>query len=175
VADSLAEGPAAGDADASANTGAFTSRRTCPSSSCREGALLLGVMTASGRLAYLHPPTQVDADFVARETARGSPERRFRFAGPCVEHHCPQWTGQGCAIADLAAEAVDIGFPASPRQLPACTIRHSCRWYFQRGPAACAACPLIVADMGGSSTYRSSNLEGVQVNATATERPQRSR
>ena len=92
----------------------------------------------------------------------GSPERRFRFAGPCVEDGCPQWTGAGCAIADMAAEVVNIGFPASPRQLPACSIRHSCRWYFQRGPAACAACPLIVADTGGTDTYQSTRAEGTQ-------------
>jgi hypothetical protein len=113
-------------------------------------------MTSEGRLAYLNPPPPVDAGFAAREASRGSPERRFRFAGRCVEGNRPQWTGQGCAIADLAADAVDIGLPASPRHLPACSIRHSCRWYSQRGPAACAACPLIVADMGGTETYRSS-------------------
>jgi len=103
----------------------------------------------------MHPPTPVDAGFVARETSRGSPERRFRFAGLCLEDRCPQWTGEGCAIGDMAAEAVDLGMPGSAQQLPACSIRHSCRWFFQRGAPACAACPLIVADMGGTATYRS--------------------
>jgi hypothetical protein len=131
--------------------------KTCPSSACGEGALLLGVMTSAGTLAYLNPPVPVDAEFAAREAERGNPERRYRFAGPCLEGGCPQWTGRGCAIADMAAAAgpVHLGLPASPGRLPACSIRHSCRWYFQRGPDACAVCPLIVADMGGTETYLS--------------------
>jgi hypothetical protein len=133
--------------------------KTCPSSACGEGALLLGVMTSSGKLAYLNPPVKVDAGFAAQEAARGTPERRYRFAGPCLEGGCPQWTGRGCAIADMAAGPVNLGLPASPRTLPACGIRHSCRWYFQRGPAACAVCPLIVADMGGADTYQSVKAE----------------
>jgi hypothetical protein len=146
--------------------------KTCPSSACGEGALLLGVMTTGGQLAYVSPPVPVDAEFAEREARRGSPERRYRFAGPCREGGCPQWTGQRCAIADLAADSsrssaqagpVSLGLPASRRKLPACGIRHSCRWYFQRGADACAACPLIVADMGGTGTYQSTHAEGLPV------------
>jgi hypothetical protein len=137
--------------------------KTCPSSACGEGAVVLGVMTGGGRLAYLHPPVPVDAEFAAREAATGNPERRYRFAGPCVEGDCPQWTGTRCAIADMvagpAARPVDLGLPAPARRLPACSIRQSCRWFFQRGPAACAVCPLIVADMGGTDTYASVQAE----------------
>src|ERR1700729_1203170 len=117
---------------ASDGVSAGGSPKTCPSSACGEGALLLGVMTSSGKLAYLHSPVPADAGFVARETARGTPERRYRFAGPCLEGGCPQWTGRGCAIAEMAAGPVNLGLPASPRALPACGIRQSCRWYFQR-------------------------------------------
>lgn len=131
--------------------------KTCPSSSCHEGALLLGVMTSSGRLAYLNPPAPVDAAFVARAGAEGSPEQRFRFADTCIEGGCPQWTGDGCGIADLVpgetgADSISSG---AAQSLPRCSIRHSCRWYSQRGAAACAVCPLIVADMGGTETYLS--------------------
>jgi hypothetical protein len=118
-------------------------------------------MTAEGRVAYVHPPTPVDAEFVSREISRGHPERRFRFAGACVEGACPQWTGCGCAIADLAAEATGVDRPPSPGRLPRCSIRRSCRWFFQRGAAACAVCPLIVADMGGTETYQSSHPHAV--------------
>jgi hypothetical protein len=142
--------------------------KTCPSRACAEGALLLGVMTSGGRLAYLNPPAEVDAGFAAREAAEGHPERRYRFAGPCLEDGCPQWTGRGCAIADMVAGRVNLGLPASPRTLPACGIRHSCRWFSQRGPAACAACPLIVADMGGTDTY-----QGVKAEARERERQAR--
>jgi len=149
--------------------------KTCPSSACREGALLLGVMTSAGTLAYLNPPVPVDAEFAARETERGRPERRYRFAGPCLEGGCPQWTGGGCAIADMAADPVHLGLPASPCKLPACPIRHSCRWYFQRGPAACAVCPLIVADMGGTETYRSVQAKAYAHDRDATPAPPPSR
>ena len=139
---------------------------------------MLGVRTESGRLAYLHPPVPVDADFAARESAAGHPERRYRFAGPCLEGGCPQWTGTRCAVADMvtgrAAGPVDLGLPAISRRLPACSIRQSCRWFFQRGPAACAVCPLIVADMGGTDTYASVQAEAAAMDRNGppgTERP----
>ena len=138
--------------------------KTCPSSSCRDGALLLGIMTGSGKLAYVDPPVRIDAAFVAQAREQGSPERRFRFAGPCVEDGCPQWTGEGCGIADLVADtpvtdsaSPDAESPDPRRTLPACSIRRSCRWFAQRGAAACTACPLIVADMGGTETYSSTH------------------
>jgi hypothetical protein len=112
-------------------------------------------MTQEGRLAYVHPLTEVDAEFVSRETTRGHPERRFRFAGPCAEGSCPQWTGCGCAIADLAADATGVERPSRPVRLPKCSIRGTCRWFHQRGADACATCPLIVADMDGTETYQS--------------------
>ena len=143
--------------------------KTCPSSSCRDGALLLGIMTGSGKLAYVDPPVRIDAAFVAQAREQGSPERRFRFAGPCVEDGCPQWTGEGCGVADLVVDrlATDASTTDSPdaetpapdtrRTLPACSIRRSCRWFSQRGAAACTACPLIVADLGGTDTYHSTH------------------
>lgn len=139
-------------------SGAGAAGKTCPSGACQDGSLLLGIMTSSGRLAYLNPPVAVDADFVDRERSRGNPERRFRFADACVECACPQWTGEGCAIADLAADAVPEGYQGeSDKQLPSCSIRRTCRWFAQRGPSACLACPMIVADMGGTQTYRSTH------------------
>ncbi|HSR24966.1 MAG TPA: hypothetical protein VLW53_15535 [Candidatus Eisenbacteria bacterium] len=127
--------------------------KTCPSVPCEEGAQLLGVMTPGG-LAYVRPPATVDADFAARARALGRPERRFRFSGPCVEGRCPQWTGERCAVADVVADSAAGRAVVQPGRLPACTIRGTCRWYAQRGPAACAACPLVVSDMGGTRTYR---------------------
>jgi hypothetical protein len=56
--------------------------KACPSAPCEEGALVLGVMTSSGRLAYVQPPTRVDAAFVARARSIGHPERTFRFFSP---------------------------------------------------------------------------------------------
>lgn len=137
-----------------------TQGKACPSGLCEDGALLLGVMTSSGRLAYVQPPLQIDTAFVDRARAMGRPEARFRFSMPCREAGCPQWTGTGCGVVDMALEGAEAAPPASSAaSLPACAIRRTCRWYFQRGAAACAVCPSIVADIGGAGTYRSTMAE----------------
>jgi hypothetical protein len=137
--------------------------RACPSALCQEDALLLGVAGPDGAVAYINPPTRISADFVRQAQALGHPERRFRFSNTCVEAACPQWTGDGCAVIDIAISAAPSDSPApgptyAPARLPACAIRHSCRWYAQRGAAACAVCPEIVADTGGTLTYRAAQM-----------------
>ena len=148
--------------------------KSCPSALCQEDALLLGVVTPGGSVAYVQPPTRVGAEFVRQAQAMGHPERRFRFSSPCVEAACPQWTGTGCGVIDvvigskpaeppadpLAGILADPAArpPAPPRTLPACAIRRTCRWFAQHGGAACAVCPGIVADTGGTTTYRSAQM-----------------
>jgi hypothetical protein len=129
----------------------------CPSGPCQEGALLIGVMGPGGRLAYLQPPTHVDAEFVMSARAAGHPQRSYRFSTPCVESACPQWAGDSCGLGHLIAEQVDaLDAPASGK-LPVCAIRSGCRWYAEQGAKACAVCPLIVADTGGTGTYSQPN------------------
>ncbi len=128
------------------------SPKSCPSGPCEEGALLVGVMTSAGRLAYLLPPTEIDAEFVAEARRQGNPERRFRFSTPCVEASCPQWDGTGCGLGAAIAEH---GSETPTDGLPNCAIRKTCRWYAEQGGRACAVCPLIVADTGGTGTYTS--------------------
>jgi hypothetical protein len=143
-------GPGAGTAAASQPAG---KPMACPSGPCQEGALLIGVMGPDGRLAYLQPPTHVDAEFVAGVRAAGHPQRTYRFSTPCVEGACPQWAGDSCGLGHLVAEQADeLDAPASGK-LPACAIRSGCRWYAEQGATACAVCPLIVADTGGTRTY----------------------
>ncbi len=134
--------------------------KACPSALCQENALLLGVVGPDGVLAYIQPPTRIGTEFVSRARELGHPERRFRFSDTCVEGACPQWTGSGCGVIDIAIgpapDKPETGDAAQPgKSLPACVIRHSCRWYAQRGAAACRVCPAIVADTGGTDTYRS--------------------
>ncbi|MFE9424843.1 hypothetical protein ACFYNO_17930 [Kitasatospora sp. NPDC006697] len=134
--------------------------RTCPSGACgRDGAAVLGMMTGSGRLAYLPVPVPVDPAFAARLMAGGRPESRFRFSQPCAENGCPQWTGEGCGVIDHLVEdgAAAEGPADGATALPLCGIRASCRWFSQRGAAACSVCPSVVADIGGSATYRSTH------------------
>jgi len=114
---------------------------TCPSGRCRPGSLLLGIVTSSGRVAYLRPPPTVDEEFVERAGEGRLPEARFRFAEPCVEDGCANWTDGGrCAVADrVVATTEDASAP-----LPPCGIRASCRWFAQAGRQACAGCPLVL-------------------------------
>lgn len=136
----------------------------CPSTSCAEGTSLLGVTTASGRLAYLPDPVVVDRALADRLQASGRPESRYRFTGPCREEGCAQWTGRRCAVVDhILDDPPDPDPGHGPRRpetstggaLPVCGIRADCRWFAQRGAAACRVCPSVVADVGGSATYRS--------------------
>jgi hypothetical protein len=125
---------------------------SCPSRACEPGVRVLGVMRRSGHLAYLQTPVTVDEGFVARARAEGSPERRFRFTGTCLERGCPQWTGERCAVADEVVSSISVAIPS---KLPVCTIRGSCRWFAQSGAAACRVCDRVVADSGGVETYAS--------------------
>jgi hypothetical protein len=150
VGGAAARGAADGGGEAGGCDGGV---KSCPSAPCVEGAVLLGVKTTSGRIAYVQPPTRIDAEFVARVEAMGRPESRFRFSLPCSTSSCPQWTGTGCGVIDHVL--ADAAVAAESTRLPTCAIRRTCRWYAQRGADACAVCPLVVADAGGTETYRS--------------------
>ncbi|WP_031523575.1 hypothetical protein [Streptomyces sp. NRRL F-5123] len=132
--------------------------RACPSGVCHEGGSIIGVMTEQGRLAYLPTPVVLDTAFASRLQDAGEPERRYRFSQPCIESACSQWTGEGCGVIDHVlddppgSECAHHHGLTRPGVLPSCAIRRDCRWFSQRGPAACRVCPTIVADTGGSAT-----------------------
>lgn len=119
--------------------------RTCPSYSCEPGAKLIGVVKGDGTIGYVSPPLEIDVDFVERARRGRTPEKRFRFAGPCVEGRCEHWTGSRCGVIDTVLTTPDR--PPEPERLPRCGIRSSCRWYAQSGAEACGACPLVVTDL----------------------------
>ena len=126
---------------------------TCPSAPCKEGALLLGIVLADGRVAFAQDRMVVDKAFVEHATAPGShpPETRFRFGSPCAKGACHQWTGSRCGVIDAVLDeahsqdiaAVDEG---GDTDLPACAIRATCRWFEQSGAAACHVCDLVVTE-----------------------------
>jgi hypothetical protein len=140
--------------------------RSCPSSSCAEGHLLIGIVRPDGTIAPVRPPLELDAPFVRRAEASGrAPESRMRFAGPCVTDRCRHWIagpdaepdagpdarpgggpmpGPRCGLADLVADAAPAGPEAAATPLPPCAIRSTCRWWAQRGASACRVCPQIV-------------------------------
>lgn len=127
------------------------SPRSCPSRACEVGVDLFAVMTASGNVAFV-TPTAVDAAFEKRLRADRYPEQRFRFTGECAASQCPQWTGSECGVVNAILDEQPVPLSA-PTKLPACAIRRTCRWYSQRGRAACHVCPSVVADIGGTRVY----------------------
>jgi hypothetical protein len=118
---------------------------TCPSAPGQPGAVLLGIISPDGRVGYLTPSIKIDGEFIETAQRRGQPEKQFRFASPCVEGGCQQWTGARCGVIDsvLAVEDQLEGQLSSP---PRCAIRTSCRWFAQSGTAACRVCPLVVTE-----------------------------
>jgi hypothetical protein len=123
----------------------------CPSAPAAPGAALIGMVGEDSRVANLGRPLPVDAGFLNAARANGPPERRFRFSSPCVDAHCAQWNGRACGLIDLVVGHVMAAGALQVREsLPRCAIRAGCRWWRQRGAAACAVCPLIVTDAGGS-------------------------
>jgi len=121
---------------------------SCPSARCEPGATLLGIVEADGRVGYITPALQIDEKFVEQAQRGRAPEKRFRFAGTCVEGGCAQWTGTRCGVIDraLAADVVEPPLKAAREPLPQCAIRSSCRWFAQSGADACRVCPLVTTD-----------------------------
>lgn len=120
---------------------------TCPSTTCEPGATLLGVIGPDGRLRYVSPALAIDDAFVATAHEGRSPERRFRFAGECVETGCQQWHDDRCGVIDrvLSDQRVVEKVPTN-QHLPHCAIRRTCRWFEQCGQDACNACPIVITD-----------------------------
>jgi hypothetical protein len=122
----------------------------CPSAKAEVGAILIGIVGADGVVGYVQPQIAVDAEFLDRAREGRQPEKRLRFAQPCVESGCGYWTGSSCGVI---AEAVE--HPAPPvavDHLPRCSIRKTCRWFAQTGPRACGVCPYIVTDLSDDGT-----------------------
>lgn len=122
----------------------------CPSSPCKEGAILLGIVLADGSVAFARDHIVVDKGFVQNATREGSypPESRFRFSSPCAQGACRQWTGVRCGVIDSVMTDVETaGYQPPPgTSIPDCSIRADCRWFHQSGPGACAVCDLVVTE-----------------------------
>jgi hypothetical protein len=116
----------------------------CPSARLKEGAILVGIVLADGRVAFSTERLMVNQEFVQNARQGRSPEKRFRFGDACVKGSCRQWTWDRCGVIDqiLAANPTH----ELELELPECSIRSQCRWYSQSGPNACRICPLIVTD-----------------------------
>ena len=116
--------------------------KVCPSYRCEEGAILLGIVQADGKVSLAADPIVIDQGFVDKATQGRSPDRRFRFAGQCAQGGCQHWESNRCGVID---KVLSIIAPVEPiPEIPPCSIRPICRWYSQEGARACAACPDVL-------------------------------
>jgi len=121
----------------------------CPSARCAPGAVVVGVVEADGRIAYLPPGLLVDEEFVRIARQGRNPESRFRFGGRCVEGACAQWNGARCTVLDQVRAEEPALLERAGAAPARCAIRDHCRWHRQDGDAACALCPLVITDLLG--------------------------
>jgi hypothetical protein len=107
--------------------------------------VLVGVVLSDGRVAFAADRIEVDAEFVEVARRGRVPEKRFRFASPCLRGGCEQWAEGQCGV--IGRVMADTRRDNLQRVLPACSIRSNCRWFEQEAAAACAVCPLVITDM----------------------------
>ena len=117
----------------------------CPSAQPDwEGARVIGVVGGTPeqpQTAYLEqaqPVTQEILDLAGPV----APAEVFRFAAPCAGSACGHYDGEEhkCRLAEKTVRWVEQAVD----NLPKCSIRASCRWWQQEGPAACRRCPQVV-------------------------------
>jgi hypothetical protein len=117
----------------------------CPSGRCQKGAVLLGLVGSDGTVSFISEKMVINDEFVQIARAGRTPEKRFRFAGRCVEHACKQWAGHECGVIEEVLKSVDVS--GESVDLPNCSIRPQCRWYQQKGALACSVCPFVITDL----------------------------
>lgn len=118
--------------------------KTCPSALGQVGSNLLGMVTTTGTVGFFKDPIEVTQGFIDDAGDFENLERRFRFSNRCVQSGCKQWTGKECGVikAVLALDSIPL-----KKDLPYCSIRKSCRWYFQEGPVACNGCRYVITNI----------------------------
>lgn len=120
-------------------------KKLCPSYTCQDGTVLLGIVMRDGRVAFSSERLIVNEEFVDIARQGRAPEKRFRFAGRCVQSGCNQWSESRCGVIDTVIDTVG-GNTKNLADLPECSIRPECRWFYQSGAEACAVCPEVVTD-----------------------------
>jgi hypothetical protein len=121
----------------------------CPSSGCKPGRILLGIIDASGRVRFMPEARAIDTTFVRAAREGRPPEQRFRFSSPCVTSGCDKWDGAQCGVARTLTEQSPQPAVARTDALPSCAIRPHCRWHGQHGDDICFVCEWVVTSRGG--------------------------
>jgi hypothetical protein len=118
-------------------------RRMCPSAQPdMDGPIVLGVVceeAGTARTSYLDERIALSEELLT-STLPVDALQVLRIAAACEESRCAHFDGQKCQLA----RRIVGGLPAVVSQLPDCTIRSDCRWYWQEGSSACVRCPQIV-------------------------------
>lgn len=120
-------------------------QKTCPSSLGQVGSNLLGVVNADGTVGYFDSPIEVDQSFVENAGDTDTLEKRFRFSNKCVQSGCKQWTGKECGVIKMVLQLESI--PVAESNLPDCSVRPTCRWFFQEGEKACTGCQYVITNI----------------------------
>lgn len=115
-------------------------RLQCPSGRAVAGAKLIGVVTSDVSVDILPHAIDVDEAFLTNARSIGEPDARFRFANTCVMNGCNKWADGGCGLVRRRIASAQ----QKAELLPACPIRHECRWFTQEGADACEICSQVV-------------------------------
>ena len=124
----------------------------CPSSRCKDGAIVLGIVLPNQTIAYADQRYRISAQQAAEmQQSPMNPEKRFRFSSPCAQCGCGQWQkdssseyGGHCGVIESVLSTPQP--PGLSKELPNCSIRSQCRWHAQRGEEACSVCRYVVSD-----------------------------
>lgn len=97
-------------------------------------------------VSYLHSSFAVsEGTLIALSGGLLRANEMFRFAAPCEQEGCRNWSGTQCRVADRLVQIL----PVSSTELPACVIRGDCRWFAQEGGPACMRCSQVVTNSAG--------------------------
>lgn len=117
--------------------------RLCPSAPPSEEAVIIAVSPTPHDFSYIRPPLPVGSSASRFKTDADS--LNFRFAAPCAEERCGHWRSSRCGLIDalLGPRNEQELEESATNSLPRCGIRPTCRWFAQKGRAACRTCSTI--------------------------------
>ncbi len=118
----------------------------CPSAQAGlNGSRIFGVVETSNEqsaITYLQSAAPITAGTLAAFSGVGVCSTEiFRFAAPCEQSGCANWSGTSCRVAEKLVQIM----PAT-ESIPSCFLRPACRWYSQEGAAACSRCSRVLTN-----------------------------
>jgi hypothetical protein len=105
------------------------------------GARVIGVVLGTPEapsVSYLEraiPVDEIDVDLEPHLFAQV-----FRVAAECAGDDCVHFADSACSLGERISRDVR----PTVDMLPRCSVRRDCRWYAERGGAACHRCPQLV-------------------------------